>query len=32
MFVKYGDQVNCGAMVVFDDVIEFIEQAADLSV
>ena len=30
LFVKYGDQVNAGAMVIFDDMIEFIEQAADL--
>ncbi len=30
MFVKYGEEVNCGAMVIFDDMIEFIEQAADL--
>ncbi len=29
-FVKYGEQVNCGAMVIFDDLIEFIEQAADM--
>ena len=30
LFVKYGDKVNCGAMVIFDDMIEFIEQASDL--
>ncbi len=30
LFVKFGDQVNCGAMVIFDDMIEFIEGAADL--
>ncbi len=29
-FVKYGERVNCGAMVIFDDLIEFIEQAADM--
>jgi predicted phosphate transport protein (TIGR00153 family) len=29
-FVKYGDQVNCGAMVIFDDLVEFIEHAADM--
>ncbi len=29
-FVKYGDQMNTGAMVIFDDLIEFIEQAADM--
>jgi len=30
LFVKYGDKINCGAMVIFDDMIEFMEQAADL--
>ncbi len=30
LFVKYGSVVNCGAMVIFDDLIEFIEQAADM--
>jgi len=30
LFVKYGDQLNCGAMVIFDDLIEFIEHAADM--
>ena len=30
LFVKYGDQVNMGVMVIFDDLIEFIEQAADM--
>ena len=30
LFVKYGDKINCGAMVIFDDLIEFIEQAADM--
>jgi len=29
MFVKYGDQVNKGAMVILDDMVEFIEQTAD---
>jgi hypothetical protein len=29
-FVKYGDQMNSGTMVIFDDLIEFIEQAADM--
>jgi len=29
-FVKFGDQVNAGVMVIFDDFIEFIEQAADM--
>jgi predicted phosphate transport protein (TIGR00153 family) len=30
LFVKYGGAVNCGAMVIFDDLIEFIEHAADM--
>jgi uncharacterized protein Yka (UPF0111/DUF47 family) len=30
LFVKYGAGVNCGAMVIFDDLIEFIEHAADM--
>ena len=29
-FVRYGEEVNCGVMVIFDDLIEFIEQAADM--
>jgi predicted phosphate transport protein (TIGR00153 family) len=30
LFVKYGNQVNPGAMVIFDDMIEFLEQTSDL--
>ena len=30
LFVKYGTNINCGAMVIFDDLIEFIEHAADM--
>ncbi len=30
LFVKYGSSINSGAMVIFDDLIEFIEQAADM--
>jgi predicted phosphate transport protein (TIGR00153 family) len=30
LFVKYGGSINCGAMVIFDDLIEFIEHAADM--
>jgi predicted phosphate transport protein (TIGR00153 family) len=30
LFVKYGVNMNCGAMVILDDFIEFIEQAADM--
>ena len=29
-FIKYGEQMNIGAMVIFDDLIEFLEQAADM--
>ena len=30
LFVEYGDKVNAGALVIFDDLIEFIEQASDM--
>lgn len=30
LFVKYGEEINCGAMVIFDDLIEFIEHASDM--
>ena len=30
LFVKYGEEINSGAMVIFDDLIEFIEHAADM--
>jgi predicted phosphate transport protein (TIGR00153 family) len=30
LFVKYGQTMNPGALVIFDDLIEFIEQAADM--
>jgi predicted phosphate transport protein (TIGR00153 family) len=30
LFVKYGADINCGAMVIFDDLVEFIEHAADM--
>ncbi len=30
LFVKYGANINAGVMVIFDDLIEFIEQAADM--
>jgi uncharacterized protein Yka (UPF0111/DUF47 family) len=30
LFVKFGVKINCGAMVIFDDLIEFIEHAADM--
>jgi predicted phosphate transport protein (TIGR00153 family) len=30
LFVKYGEKLNAGVIVIFDDLIEFIEQAADM--
>lgn len=30
LFVKYSENMNCGAMVIFDDLIEFVEHAADM--
>jgi len=30
LFIKYGEKMNAGAIVIFDDLIEFIEQAADM--
>ena len=30
LFLKYGAKMNSGALVIFDDLIEFIEQAADM--
>jgi predicted phosphate transport protein (TIGR00153 family) len=30
LFIKYSDKINCGAMVIFDDLVEFIEYAADM--
>ena len=30
LFVKYGAQMNRGAIVIFDDLIEFIENASDV--
>ncbi len=30
LFVKYSDKMNCGSMVIFDDLVEFIEHAADM--
>lgn len=30
LFVKYGREMNAGALVIYDDLIEFIEQAADM--
>jgi predicted phosphate transport protein (TIGR00153 family) len=30
LFIKFADQTNTGAMIIFDDMIEFIEEAADM--
>jgi predicted phosphate transport protein (TIGR00153 family) len=30
LFVKYAEEMNCGSMVIFDDLVEFIEYAADM--
>jgi predicted phosphate transport protein (TIGR00153 family) len=30
LFVKYGVEMNSGSMVIFDDLIEFLEAAADM--
>lgn len=30
LFIKYGAKMNAGALVIYDDLIEFIEQAADM--
>lgn len=30
LFVKYGADINCGIMVIIDDLLEFLEQAADM--
>lgn len=30
LLIEYAQQMNCGSMVVFDDLIEFIEHAADM--
>jgi hypothetical protein len=30
LYLKYGKQLNSGVLIIFDDLIEFIEQAADM--
>ncbi|MEM2889526.1 MAG: DUF47 family protein [Candidatus Bathyarchaeia archaeon] len=30
LLIKHGNQMNLGAIIIFDDLIEFIEQAADM--
>lgn len=30
LFLKYGEKINTGSMIIFDDLMEFIEYAADM--
>jgi predicted phosphate transport protein (TIGR00153 family) len=30
LFIKYAEQMNSGALVIFDDMVEFLEEAADM--
>ncbi|PVX26011.1 MAG: hypothetical protein CW691_02965 [Candidatus Bathyarchaeum sp.] len=30
LFIKYAEQMNTGAMIIFDDMVEFLEEAADM--
>ena len=30
LLIKYAEEMNCGSMVIFDDLVEFIEMAADM--
>ncbi|MGD9131524.1 MAG: DUF47 family protein [Candidatus Bathyarchaeota archaeon] len=30
LFIKYGEQMNSGALIIFDDMVEFLEEAADM--
>jgi len=30
LFIRYGKQMNSGSMVIFDDLVEFVEHAADM--
>jgi len=30
LLIKYAEEMNCGSLVVFDDLVEFIEMAADM--
>ena len=30
LFIKHAQQMNCGSIVIFNDLVEFIEQAADM--
>jgi uncharacterized protein len=30
LFIRYAEQINGGALIIFDDMIEFLEEAADM--
>jgi hypothetical protein len=30
LFIKYAEPMNCGSIIIFDDLVEFVEQAADM--
>ncbi|PVX24421.1 MAG: hypothetical protein CW716_10115 [Candidatus Bathyarchaeum sp.] len=30
LFIKYAEQMNSGVMIIFDDMVEFLEEAADM--
>jgi len=30
LFIKYAEQMNSGALIIFDDMVEFLEEAADM--
>ncbi|MEM3798176.1 MAG: hypothetical protein QXY74_07075, partial [Candidatus Bathyarchaeia archaeon] len=30
LFIKHGREIDSGSMVIFDDLVEFIEHAADM--
>jgi predicted phosphate transport protein (TIGR00153 family) len=30
LFIKHAEQINSGALIIFDDMIEFLEEAADM--
>lgn len=30
LFIKYAEEMNCGALIIFDSMIEFLEEAADM--
>jgi hypothetical protein len=30
MFIKYGHQIDAGTLLILNDIVEFMEQAADM--